>query len=284
MNPLVNYLRQMFSIHKKAVLWPINKLEDRGGHGISCRIRNLKIKLNGLKHKFGYDRSTSLYFVEEGSVRHYFGDKIRGFNLYSEGISHRTKILSESYHLNSVDFAQDDFVIDCGANYADLLLFLRSKIDEKNYISFEPGAEEFSAIVKNAPLSNNHNLGLGLDNAVHRLYINSRDADSSFIEPSQYTSTVDVKTITLSSFVFSNQIKKIKLLKLEAEGFEPEILQGAEDVINICEYVAIDGGNERGVGQEETFSYQSNFLITRGFEMIGVNLRWGRALFRNTRV
>src|SRR3984885_7239886 len=170
MNPLMNYFRQILSVHKKVVLWPINTLEERGDCRISCRIRNLKIKLKGLRHRFGYDFSASLYFVEEGTVRHYFGDKMRGFELYSEGISSRIKILSESYLLNSVDFTHDDLIIDCGANYADLLLFLRGKIDETNYISFEPGAEEFSVIVRNAPLSNNQNLGLGSDDAVHCLY------------------------------------------------------------------------------------------------------------------
>ena len=34
--------------------------------------------------------------------------------------------------------------------------------------------------------------------------------------------------------------KKVKLLKLEAEGFEPEILQGSNKVLNKIEYIGVD--------------------------------------------
>ena len=51
------------------------------------------------------------------------------------------------------------------------------------------------------------------------------------------------------------------MFKLEAEGFEPEILEGSKQSINIVEYVALDGGEERGIAEAETLSKATNFLL-----------------------
>jgi FkbM family methyltransferase len=280
MKPIVNYFKQVVAVHKKVLFFPINRLEEGCNNTCACTIRNFKTKLKGFGHRFYYDESANLFYVIDGSEKHWFGNKIRGFGLYAAGLANRRDSLANSYSLNKLEFSELDIVIDCGANYADLFLFLKTKIASKNYITFEPGREEYSAIKLNAPYSNNNNLGLGNQNASRHFFVNNRDADSSFIEPTSYKEVVDVATITLSSFIKNNKLEKIKLLKLEGEGFEPEILQGAEDVLHLIDYVAIDGSYERGTAQEETFSYQTNFLLRNGFEMVAVNLQWGRALFK----
>ena len=61
----------------------------------------------------------------------------------------------------------------------------------------------------------------------------------------QMTST----QILLDSF----NIKNVKLLKIDAEGYEPEVLKGSLDTFNEIEYISVDYGNERG--KEEEFYY-----------------------------
>ena len=68
------------------------------------------------------------------------------------------------------------------------------------------------------------------------------------------------QTTTLNKFFKKSKLGKIKLLKLEAEGYEPEILLGANKILDKIEYIAIDGGYERGKNSEETLSSQLNFL------------------------
>ena len=89
--------------------------------------------------------------------------------------------------------------------------------------------------------------------------------------------------IKLDDLINKLAIKKIKLLKLEAEGFEPEIIEGASNVIPICEYIAIDGGYERGKKQEQTFTVITNQLIQNNFDIVDINFSWQRALFKNKR-
>jgi hypothetical protein len=76
-------------------------------------------------------------------------------------------------------------------------------------------------------------------------------------------------------------LKQIKLLKIEAEGFEPEILTGARGAFSIIEYISVDGGYERGLQSEQTFTAITNLLLNNDFEIIDIYFPWHRALFKN---
>ena len=247
----------------------------------AIRISNLKCAVRRRPVRFEYDGSSGLFYAQDGADRHAFGHFRRGRGLYNRGLAHRAEILWRSYTLQNIAFSHDDFVIDCGANYADLWLTLKHHIKPERYITFEPGQREHLAIGRNAPRAITNNCGLGAQNATITFYVNEKDADSSFIEPSSYNGTLEIQTITLDHYLDTNAIDRVKLLKLEAEGFEPEILSGARTALNRIEYVAIDGGYERGVNNEQTFTHQANILAAHGFEMVDINLKWGRALFRN---
>ena len=265
---------------KKLILSIINRLEEKSGDAIAIPIRNLKVRLKGWHHSFLFDKDKKLYCIVDRGSKHYFANRRRGFELYFCGLSHRANSLNDSYLLGNIKFDRDDVVVDCGANYADLWLTLKGCIDDMNYFTFEPGKGEFASICANASNSNNYNLGLGKENSYRKFYVNDSDADSSFIEPVKYMDVLEVETIKLDKFVKEYGLKSIKLLKLEAEGFEPEILEGAINTLPIIDYIAIDGGCERGVLEEETFTFQTNFLFQNGFYLMGVNLKWSRALFR----
>ena len=61
--------------------------------------------------------------------------------------------------------------------------------------------------------------------------------------------------------------KPIKLMKLEAEGFEPEILQGGLSILDHVEYIAADLGWERGQDQECTIPQVVNLLLAHQFRL-----------------
>ena len=276
-------MNQFFKLNKlilKITTFPLRKLEKFVSLKNSIRLRNLSNKLRGFNHIFGFSEKEKLFYVKENTVKHYFANKERGFNLYEYGVERRSQILANSYLLKNIKFNRDDLVIDCGANYADLWIFLKNYINENSYLTFEPGLEEYNSIVLNSPKGIHHNVGLGDGNYEKIFYTNHKDADSSFIMPHKYSKKHISKIITIDNFLRKNFIKSVKLLKLEAEGFEPEILNGAKSSLKLIEYIAIDGGFERGVNKEETFTYQTNFLIKNKFEIIEINYEWKRALFK----
>ena len=107
----------------------------------------------------------------------------------------------------------------------------------------------------------NFNIALADNSGFSDFYVKSNSTDSSLIEPAGgYTNKINVKTITLDQFCADNNVEKIKLFKLEAEGSEPEILNGSRKAIKKIEYVALDGGAERGKNKETTIEYCTNFL------------------------
>jgi FkbM family methyltransferase len=227
----------------------------------ACLRKNLRQLISGREVRFYFDSNRALYYAQQGVKKQYFAQPRRGFNIYYKGIDRRAIGMATSYFIDRMDFVENDIVIDCGANYADLFLYLRGKVRDENYISFEPGPEEFKCITLNAPNSRNFNVGLSRAGGEETFYVSSEGADSSVIKPAHFTSKIVIQTISLDDFVVSQGISRIKLFKLEAEGYEPEILEGFENSIGICEYIAIDGGYERGEAREETFSILTNKLL-----------------------
>lgn len=281
MRAFKKYLLALLFLHKTVLIWPINQLIHSKSVRISITAANLKFRLKRSSLRVSFENRSDLYCIVDGNSKHYFGDLHRGLNLYGNGLKNRANKLFTSYLLGHVDFSHDDLVIDCGANYADLWLSLKGLIDDSNYVTFEPGIREHLSINQNAPYGIHIKKGLSNSDEIVTYYVNERDADSSLVEPSKYTHKIEIETTTLDNYVKENNIDKIKLFKLEAEGFEPEILDGALDSLNKIQYIALDGGYERGKSQTETFSEICNKLHDHGFKIVSINFVWARALFVN---
>ena len=74
---------------------------------------------------------------------------------------------------------------------------------------------------------------------------------------------------------------RIKLLKLEAEGAEPEAIEGCRGILPRIEYISADVGFERGVEQTNTMAPVTNYLLANGFELVDVGQKRLVALYRN---
>ena len=98
-----------------------------------------------------------------------------------------------------------------------------------------------------------------------------------------YKLTYKVKSITLDSFseIAKLSNKNVKLLKLEAEGLEPEILKGSKNFLKNIEYIAADLGPERGINKECTLAEVTAILTKNNFEMLDFNYPRITALFHN---
>jgi FkbM family methyltransferase len=268
----------------KVLIIVLRKIQSRFPPTVACFFQNVLMFLVQSKVRFNFDKTSKLFCVKEEKVLRYFGDMSRGFDIYGRSLTARGKNLAASYCLSHIRFNQDDIVIDCGANYGDLYLYLDGKINKKNYITFEPGPIEHSCIKKSLPEAKCFNLGLSNEIGVKEFYLCSSLGDSSFEKPNFFTEIVNVEVTTLNHFFFNNRIKNCKLIKLEAEGCELEILHGAQKILKFCQYVAIDGGRERGINSELTFHKLNNFLLNNKFEMIDIFGPAYRALYKNSKI
>ena len=264
----------------KSIVLALRYLQSHCSPGVACKIQNIFVALHRSKIKYSYDKKKGLYVASELGIVRYFGDMCRGFDFYARSIKKRGSALAASYCLSHIEFAKDDLVIDCGANYGDLNLYLEDKIEKFNYIAIEPGPVEYQCLLNSIPEARVFNLGLSNSDGELDFYLCSKSGDSSLVEPKHYTDKVKVSVKTLDSLANDLKITRCRLLKLEAEGWEPEILDGAKEFIKVCDYVAIDGGLERGVYEEATFPAVNNFLMRNGFEMIDIYGPAYRALYK----
>jgi FkbM family methyltransferase len=246
----------------------------------SVKLENFYAAVRGKNVRFKLGDGQGLYALE-GDRKLRISNKQRGFSLYRDGIDTREQFLFDSYCLQNIDFKEDDVVFDCGANSGDLFLKLSKLIRRENYYGFEPNPSDFKVLSVNvAAEARLFNLGLGNVNSDLSFFVSTRGGDSSFVEPKHWDEKIIVPVVRLDSFINEKNIRAIKLLKVEAEGFEPEILEGLGNMISYCEYIAVDGGYERGKDCEQTLTTCTNYLLSNGFEMLDIYFPWYRALYR----
>ena len=121
------------------------------------------------------------------------------------------------------------------------------------------------------------------------LSLSNDSGDSSLCTDGTNGPVVQVATTTLGDWCRENLPgnARVRLLKFEAEGAEPEVLAGAQKSLSRIDYVTADLGFERAGDAESTFVPVSNTLSANGFELIGLSqkaLTRGRlvVLFKNS--
>ena len=241
-----------------------------------------------IKIKDGFYR-ISYRFPEKNLIWHFpKNNRQRGSKCYRKGLKERGLELAKSYKIDCLKFEEEDIVLDCGANYGDLLLYLEFLNIKLNYYAFEPGLEEYKTLEVNMKNMNTkikkytYKLGLGNSNSIKDFYYSPADGDSSIIEIDSFVKKVQIEVIKLEDFVkqkLSN--KKIKLLKLEAEGAEPEVLEGSKEILKQVEFIAADLGPERGLNKNCTLTEVTNFLQEHNFVIQEFGYPRITALFRN---
>lgn len=239
-------------------------------------IFNITIKTHGKIYQLLFNlfsllkKSPNRIYFEENyyyntEINWRFYHRKQGLYAYGKGFKKRKNELLSTYLIKNLEFEDDDVVIDIGANNGDFYLCFDKKI---KYFAYEPSPLVFSNLEYNIKNHNLFNKGLSnlADNKID-FYLKDEFGDSSILPINDYTKKISIETTTLDEEIDKIQ-QKIKLIKLEAEGFEPEILQGLKKHLNSVQYITIDCGFERGIKQESTIAECSNYLLKNNFEMI----------------
>lgn len=216
------------------------------------------------------------YVAVDGDLKIYYSSKRVTRAL--DGIIELSKKIHNQYLLDHVNFSKNDVFIDCGANVGEIFYYFNENNISLKYIGFEPEKEVFDCLSKNVPTQNSslYNLALSESNGKKRLYLNTEGGDSSLIF-SKNAVYDEVESRTLDSYNFP----KIKVLKIDAEGFELEVLQGAKESLTKTEYVSVDFGPEKGEHNEKTIAEVTDFLYSNNFKLIKTHQIRDVGLFHN---
>ena len=251
-------------LHSSFLRIVIKRILKSVNPSFSCKLKNLGQKIRGRSPTFHYLPELDLIEVKSCGESFFVADRIRAFNHYDKNLSNAGFDLGKKYYLDKINFNSGDKIIDCGANVGNLYLWFKSNGISVDYLGVEPSPKEFSCLRMNIDTHKALNQGLWNVKKTVDFFVANATADSSIIEPKRYDQKVTIEAVPLSSIITS----KIKLLKLEAEGAEPEILEGAGEKLNMIEYISADLGPERGVSEESTFMPVTNFLLERNFSLI----------------
>ncbi len=246
---------------------------SKTNQNLFCKIINLFYSQDGM---INFKDNTYIKIAADGK-KIYFPNKrilrvVKSYKLQLERIF-------ETYCLNQINFNDKDVIIDCGSNIGELFLSLQIKNIDVVYYGFEPDKEAFRCLTLNVnDNSYLYNSALSIDNKTSKLFVDDEGGNSSLINFGS-KEFVEVNQISLDSL---NIKSRIKLFKVEAEGLEPEVLQGARKTLENTEFVSVDFGAERGENQEMTIVETSKILNELKFELIAFSEFRMIGLFKNT--
>ena len=198
--------------------------------------------------------------------------------LYPNGVQARVEHLVREYCLSDLVLTEDDVIVDVGAHSGEIGLWAEKS--KSRYLAIEPDPIAFGALARNFPGGQLVNAAAGEKPGTLPFFLATSTGDSSFEEGSS-KKKINVMVQTLDEIVNTAfPDGKIAVLKVEAEGFEPEVLRGASQTLARTKIVTVDAGEER-YGQS-TAPECLNHLFNSGFQLEAVFLRRGVFRLRST--
>ena len=194
---------------------------------------------------------------------------------YKRGIRYRLNELKNKYFLSEIIFNDSDVIVDCGSNIGELPKALRMTLRKNlTVIAIEPDPVEFYVLQKNLIKTDySFNKFLSFETSIVQVRFENESGDTHIVTSDHdqlgVKSNIPVLAHSLDSLLAPLNLKSIKLLKIEVEGSESEVLQGAKSVLKIVDFVALDTGPERGI--KNTFDEVNSYLVNHGFKLIRKN-------------
>lgn len=134
-----------------------------------------------------------------------------------------------------------DTFLDIGANVGLMSIFASSVVGPKGVVhSFEPDPDLIALLQDNLRLNDvknveTHNLALGSTPVTTSLYRHldiNRGAGSLLRIEDRCTGEVEVHVQTLDEFVANNILTDVRMIKIDVEGWELEVLKGGETLLS----------------------------------------------------
>ena len=203
------------------------------------------------------------------------GGRIVALESYKHGILDVEDIARASGEISTI--------IDVGANVGQSAIRFRSVFPNARIISLEPISPTFDKLIKNtAGLGIEcHLLALGPANEHATMYLTSFSETNSLVPPVEEDKlgTQEVEVQRLDYFLHQEKIDTVDLLKIDAEGFDFEVLKGGVEALGQgrIRFVMIEVSFHPGDDRHPTFDDIRSMLTPYGFKFFGLygqTLEW----------
>ncbi|MDJ0747385.1 MAG: FkbM family methyltransferase [Xenococcaceae cyanobacterium MO_167.B27] len=215
-----------------------------------------------VKYKCGKEFTTA-YVNKEAII---FPSPIPTLKMFLTACDYKKWLYRKYSYPGFVEVEPDDIVVDCGAFVGG---FAMSVIPNAKQIHvFEPSEDNFKCVQRNLGKYENVilvNEGLYNNTTELKFNISSNPVEHSILTPDnqEIKDTVKIKVQSLYDYCQINSIYRIYFCKIEAEGVELEIIEGAKDV-DVVKY-AIDCSPEQE--GKSPLKEIRKILLDRGYEI-----------------
>ena len=247
-------------------------------NNLKVKILNFIFFLGNIKSKITFN--DNIFCIKNSKKKIFFSIPNR-IILFRKGLTFRLNFLKNKYFIHKIKFHKNDIILDCGANIGEIFFCFNNSL-KINYYAFEPSPYVFKDLNLNIQSKNCQTYNLALNNKIEikKFYILDEEADSSIILMKNYKKIILVNCTTLD-MILKKINKNIRLLKIDAEGAEPEVLSGLNKFRNKIQYISLEAGPERGIKQLSTFEQSNKILTSKNFELIYENKIQFTYLFKN---
>jgi FkbM family methyltransferase len=208
-------------------------------------------------------------FSEKGAFKQMMGKKKFSFASYKINRTLKGKIET----LNTI--------IDAGANQGQFALMASVFFPEAKIYSYEPLPDIYPVLEKNTANYKSQistfNIALGDKDANIKFYKNNYSHVSSALpidnknnHPNYSQSAANEITVPLSTIdtiASSVEIKKPCLLKLDVQGFEKEVINGAKNTLGLIDYILLEMPFYKLYENQPLFNELNALLNEKGFEL-----------------
>ena len=198
------------------------------------------------------------------------------FYFYDHKLSKIVKYVSDEigyvYKFDNFSFEEGDIVIDIGANVGIVSIYLAKRFPFIKIYAFEPVKENYNNLIKNIKLNDINegqiiaeNVAITKDGRnvmIDKPITNSGASNIYGIHDHdcEYNKEYNINSVTLDSIFSKYNIEKCKLLKIDCEGSEYEILYNlSENNIKKCDnMIAEFHGKTEEI--EKLYAYCSKYI------------------------
>jgi FkbM family methyltransferase len=220
----------LFSIKSGGIIKTLTLIAGKINFETKCLFTS--IKLNSLKLFSGKE-----LIVDHGKYKfNFYGSGDRGEILYH---AFWERMFSEELEKVKDYIKRGDTVIDVGGNIGFFVLILNEMLgDEGNIFSFEPSKRLKERLEKTIKINNIKNvtivnLALGESERKTTLHYNPKQTGLSSIITDFKNGLVSEEIQITSLDKFSENIQsRISFIKIDTEGYEPQVLKGARKIIS----------------------------------------------------
>lgn len=169
-------------------------------------------------------------------------------------------------------------VLDVGANTGQFAMFIRSQLPRAHIYSFEPLSSCYDQLKREMSKDSNFhaiNIALGDRTEKSPIFRHRFTPTSSFLEatdllradwPAATTESVEFVSVRrLDDVVPELEIAENVLLKLDVQGYERKVLDGATETLRRCEAIITEVSFEERYRGQPLFGDISEILVQAGF-------------------